>query len=630
MSGNVAETAPRLGMVTAMRDGSTLGLATAALLLGCSSPGASTSSTSTTTTTTSVTSEAGTTPRTAGTSNDGSDTTAEPRRDVGTETPDLGEFEGCSRVMLPGPPQGSWSVDGPLGFDRPRLGDRGWSYRVPALAADTAVTFTHSDGAVVTATLRASPPPPTFAVGMVPGCGRFPYGVASGDPSSDAVHLWTRVAADGGTQGRVEVGWQLATDPDFETLVASGSAVTSADSDFTVQVVAEALSPATTYYYRFFEGELGVETTSVTGRTRTAPGGPSARLRMAVTSCTSIFSGYFNGYRAIARRLDLDALIHVGDYVYDFPDEDELIRIPDPVPANPVNLDEWRSLHAYHLADPDLRAARAAHPWIMIWDNHDLSASAPDYGGGVQAFREWNPIAPPPATAGPERAYRRLAFGELLDIFMIDVLLFRDDADAPDGPDKSILGDAQRTWLREQLSSSTATWRVLGNQKPVAPILGLLQVLGGSTWNGFPDARAQLFAALQTDGIDNVVFLSGDAHITAITDLVTAPDDPAQYDPKTGEGAIAVEFQPASMSRGNVDEFFPNQPQLPANLERDALSTDPHYRFLDTTRHGYGVLDIDARRIRAEVWYLDILERTDEEVLGAALEVQAGANHWDR
>lgn len=545
------------------------------------------------------------------------------------EARDIGTVEACEVLELDAP-DGTWTVEGPVGYDRPTAAAQGWRYRVPVSVVDQPFTLMHDSGVVYTGTIAAAPTPGNLADGMALDCGRFPHGVASGDPRADGVYLWTRVEGE----GDVEVAWEISEGPTFAgaEIVASGAAMATAATDHTIQVDVAGLSPATTYYYRFVPaGDAGDPAAySTTGRTRTAPSGAADQLRFAVTSCTSIFSGYFNGYRAIARRADLDGLIHVGDYTYDFADEDELVRLPEPMPADPENLEQWRALHAYHLGDPDLRAARAAHPWIMLWDNHDVNASDPDYGGGVDAFREWNPITPPRDPDHPEIIYRKLSFGALLDVLMIDILLFRDPGDAPDGPDKTILGAEQEVWIEEHLAMSTATWKVVGNQKPVAPILGLLKVLGGSTWNGYPDARTAFFDMLQQNDIRNLMMLSGDAHITAVTDLADMPDDPVMYDPATGEGAVAVEFQPASMSRGNVDEFFPDMPQLPGNLEAGIGDTDPHYRFLDTTRHGYGILDITSERIRAELWYLDILERTDDETMGAALTYQVGTNHWSR
>lgn len=517
-----------------------------------------------------------------------------------------------------------------MGFDLPQRDLGQWRYRAPAVAVDTPITLTHSGGDVFTMTVPAGEPDAGQAVGMISDCVPFVSGVASGDPTSDAVWLWAHIIGnvEGGLQ---EVQWEVATDAGFADVVAQGAAPVDLENVGTVHARAEGLQPNTTYYYRWFAGMPRlVEQTSVTGRTRTAPAAGVDRLRFAVTSCTSIFSGFFNGYRAIARRDDLDGLIHVGDYTYDFPDEDELIRIPDPVPADPVSRAEWDALHRYHLGDPDLRAARAAHPWVMLWDNHDVNPGSPIDGGGAEAFRAWNPVTPPRRGDGPEVIYRQLSFGDLLDVITLDVLLFRDDADAPDTPDKSILGEAQRTWFHETLNASSATWKIVGNQKPVAPILGLLVVVGESTWNGFPDARARMLDQLAADQVDNVLFLSGDAHITVVADLVIDPEDAASYDAKTGQGAVAVEFQPASMSRGNVDEFFPGQPDFWANLQTDASMRNPHYAFSDLLQHGYGIVDIDAERIEAEVWYLPILERSDEEVLGARLEVRAGENHWAR
>jgi alkaline phosphatase D len=552
---------------------------------------------------------------------------------------ELGELAPCTLVTIPAGPgtDGAWAVEGVLGFDLPEPdGAGGFVWRAPVVMVATPVVLTNAAGGQYTATLSAATTPPTLAPGMALGCGPFAHGVASGDPQADGVILWTRLTDV--SAGDVAVAVEVATTPDFAAPVFSGMVMATAAADHTVRAEVGGLAPATTYYYRFTaegSGSAGaavLERRSVVGRTRTAPSGAAERLRFAVVSCTSVYSGYFNGHRQIAARLDLDALLHVGDYVYETPDPDELVRLSDPLPADPVNLEQWRLLHAFHLADPDLRAARAAHPWVMLWDNHDVAggAAANQWDGSVQAFREWNPVRAPADAERPEVIYRTVRFGDLLDVIVIDTLLFRDPADAPDNADKSILGDEQLAWLQAELAGSAADWRIVANQKPVAPILGLLQVLGGSTWNGYPDARDALFGYLRTAQIPDVMFLSGDAHITAVTDLVEAPADPAAYDPATGEGAVAVEFQPASMSRGNVDEFFPTQPQLPANLEADITRTDPHYRFLDTTRHGYGILDITAERIEATVHYLPILERSDEEIVGATLDVLRGANHWSR
>ena len=130
---------------------------------------------------------------------------------------------------------------------------------------------------------------------------------------------------------------------------------------------------------------------------------------------------FFNAYQRIAERDDLDLVIHLGDYIYDFVDEDEQVRVPDPYPTVPENLDEWRDRHQYYLLDPNLRAARQNHPWAQIWDNHDVKRT--DFEPGMQAFYDWTPLRQVNEDA-PERIYRKLAFGGLVDLMFMDILLF--------------------------------------------------------------------------------------------------------------------------------------------------------------------------------------------------------------
>jgi hypothetical protein len=152
----------------------------------------------------------------------------------------------------------------------------------------------------------------------------------------------------------------------------------------------------------------------------TAAAGAASHLRFAVASCSSLYSGWFNAYRRIAERRDRDAMIQLGDYIYDFVDEQERVRVP---PSGTVeglsDVASHRRRHAQYLSDPDLRLARQAHPWIMLWDNHDLSRTPPEYGGGVQAYREWNalpaldagsPAATSTSSSGAPQLLRSRAF----------------------------------------------------------------------------------------------------------------------------------------------------------------------------------------------------------------------------
>ncbi|MCW5889185.1 MAG: alkaline phosphatase D family protein [bacterium] len=491
----------------------------------------------------------------------------------------------------------------------------------------------------VTLTVQPAPREAGLANGMAPDCAPFRHGVASGDPRADGVVLWTRLTPGSGAQ-RASATWEMAADAAFATPVAGGVVETDADRDFTVKVDVGGLAAATTYWYRFRDAQGRV---SAPGRTRTAPLAAGERLRFAVASCSSIYSGYFNAYRRIAERTDLDLVIHLGDYLYDFVDPDEQVRVPTPFPAQPADLAEWRARHAYYLFDPDLRWARARHPWAVVWDNHDVEyARPPDYEGSVQAFREWIPLRDVPP-ARPETIYRTLAFGPLADVLLLDTLLHRNQELVPGTLEPSILGSTQFDWLAAEVRRSTAAWRILGSQKLVATARvnpDFTEIFDGErrdvfdrgSWDGFPADRTRVFALLGEQGDDNVA-VSGDSHISIAGDLVDDPANPDHpYDPTTSNASVGVELLPTSISRGNFDEALgaAAPPEVYAFVIGDTLPRNPHARYLEITRHGYGILDITAERVIGEIWYSPILTRADDEELGVRLTIRRGTGRWER
>jgi alkaline phosphatase D len=217
--------------------------------------------------------------------------------------------------------------------------------------------------------------------------GVFLHGVASGDPLPDAVILWTRVtpvatATPGSGVGpAVTVEWEIAEDDDFDRIVLHGEARTGPERDHTVKVDARGLDPATTYWYRFrTQG-----TTSPAGRTRTAPDADAdvPRLRMAVVSCANMQAGWFTAYRHLAERRDLDLVVHLGDYFYEYgPGQvsDLIVRPHDP-PWETVTLADYRRRHAQYKADKDLQALHAVAPWVITWDDHESANDA--WSGGA-------------------------------------------------------------------------------------------------------------------------------------------------------------------------------------------------------------------------------------------------------
>ncbi len=459
----------------------------------------------------------------------------------------------------------------------------------------------------------------------------FLHGVASGDPSTHSVILWTRVSS---SEPVVAVVWEISESEDFSEPLQSGSVNALEESDHCVQVLVEDLDPGQRYYYRFSDP---VGNFSAPGATRTFPE-ESKALRLAVMSCSSVYSGFFNAYGRIAERSDLQAVIHLGDYLYDFVDPDEQVRVPDPFPQVPENLQEWRERHAYYLLDPDLRAMRAAHPLIALWDNHDLDrSSVAALDQSVQAFREWVPLAEP-QSGNPRQLYRRHTMGNLIDLYMLDIQMYRDQ-DLLAGGELSFLGNEQFEWFEGELQYSTARWQIIGNQKMVTnwSLLGLPDGLGlgsgvvldSGSWDGYSQSRARMLSAIEEHQPGSVLLLSGDMHITVVSDLPLDPQDSLSYDPLSGEGSVAAEFLASSISRGNADEMGLNS-FLIGEMIRISKDLNPHLLHLELTKHGFGIVSVYPDSLLAEIWYAPILEPSAELEFGGGWVLRHGSGHWER
>ncbi|MBJ6619184.1 alkaline phosphatase D family protein [Streptomyces sp. DHE17-7] len=345
-------------------------------------------------------------------------------------------------------------------------------------------------GAVLAAPLAAALP--AGAAGAAPA---FLHGVASGDPLPDGVLLWTRVtpvpeAVPGsGTGPDTEVDWVVATDRDFTNVVAKGSVTATAASDHTVKADVRGLAPATDYWFRFSAGP----TDSPAARTRTAPAADAsvAGLRFGVVSCANWEAGHFSSYRHLAARGDLDAWLHLGDYIYEYGSgeygtRDTVVR--PHAPAHEIlTLADYRVRHGRYKTDPDLQALHATAPVVAIWDDHEIandtwSGGAENHTEGAegawtarqaaakQAYFEWMPVRP--AIAGT--TYRRLRFGKLADLSLLDLRTFRSQQVSlgdgkVDDPERTLTGRAQMDWLKSGLASSDTTWRLVGNSVMISP-----------------------------------------------------------------------------------------------------------------------------------------------------------------
>ena len=475
--------------------------------------------------------------------------------------------------------------------------------------------------------------------------GPFRHGVASGDPQADRIVLWTRVTPADEATAVVEVRWRLATDETLAQVVAQGTARTSSDRDFTVKVDAGGLRPGRPYYYAFETGGAR----SPVGRTRTLPTG-TERIRLASVCCSNYPSGFFNVYRCVANRADLDAVIHLGDYIYEFEngrygDGSGLLRIPEPR-KEAVTLSDYRIRYATYRSDPDLQEAHRLHPFIAVWDDHELTNDAwsggavnhnPEEGEGdwatrraaaYKAYLEWMPIRE--AQGGGIHLYRSFRFGNLADLIMLDTRGVRDqqvgstDVAALADPRRSILGAPQETWLFDQLRASQragSAWRLLGQQVMFSrlgqPGRGALLP---DSWDGYPVARDRVMDLLTSESVRDVAVLSGDVHSSWAFDVPRNPWD--GYD-RAGKGSIAVELVAPAISS-------PPLFSAPGMRDRSVLlrALLPHLKFLEGESRGYVLLDITRQQLRSE-WYFvpTVLERSAAEQRAAAFVCERGSSH---
>jgi alkaline phosphatase D len=330
----------------------------------------------------------------------------------------------------------------------------------------------------------------------------FEHGVASGDPLSDRIMVWTRVTPKDSSTADVDISWEVASDAAFTQMMHSGSARTGQARDFTLKVDVQNLTPGQSYYYRFKAGSA----TSPVGRMKTLPAAGVTQVRFAVLSCSNFPAGYFHAYAQAAQESELDAVLHLGDYIYEYATgeyaTEDAAALGRSLPADNngelFTLDDYRKRYALYRTDADLQALHAAAPFIAVWDDHEVANDtwtdgAENHNDGegdfnqrklaaLQAYFEWLPVRP--ASENDELTiYRSFDFGDLVSLHMLDTrIIGRDEqlsyanyisaggldaarfiADVG-ATDRTLLGQPQMNWLQSQLAVSSARWQVLGQQ----------------------------------------------------------------------------------------------------------------------------------------------------------------------
>jgi alkaline phosphatase D len=438
----------------------------------------------------------------------------------------------------------------------------------------------------------------------------FFHGVASGDPIYDRVIIWTRITPDEINNDSIPVNWRIATDTSMTNIVNSGVFKTHQDRDYTVKIDVTGLNPSTCYYYDFNINQ----DYSVRGRAITADLGDNENVRFAVVSCSNYEYGFFNVYNAIAERNDVNAVLHLGDYIYEYATGGYSANIADRThePTHEiVTLDDYRLRYSHYRLDNDLQRVHQQYPFICVWDDHESANDswvngAENHDAATQgnwidrknnakkAYFEWLPIR---ENALDTSIYRKIEYGDLVNLYMLDTRLEgRDEQVGATSSDlndttRTLLGGTQLNWLKSELTGSQAQWNILGQQVMMAPLKVFGTTLNTDQWDGYPLEREEILNHIVDNNIENVVVLTGDIHTSWANDLPMAG-----YNASTGANSGAVEFVTTSVT----------SPGFPIAFGVSLIqSLNNHIKWAELTKKGYIVLDIDKNRTQSEWYFID-------------------------
>lgn len=471
-------------------------------------------------------------------------------------------------------------------------------------------------------------------------------GVASGDPRADSVIVWTRVPfwaqpLDG--YGDVDVRLEVALSAEFKasSIVYSEDIGTGKHADYTVKHKVIGLTPDTRYFYRFSTTTGYV---SVIGRTHTTPETGSRPIRFAVLSCQHFNHGFYTAYQNILNDDNVDFIVHLGDFIYEEPSPKIVKIIRDDIllknTLNAIALDEYRDRYKLYLSDVNLRQVRQMFPFIHIWDDHEFfdnyngfdsfSTESARALNAAQAYREYIPIDEIPDASSPfgYNIHRQFKIGDSLELFALDTRQHRNlqlaTKTAP-----TMIGDKQKTWLKESLAESSATWKMVLNSVMFQPFkLASWKELGDSktnqairdflmkiplphvkergiylnydAWDGFLKERLEITHHIHNESISNVMFLTGDVHNNFIANIHLDPED---Y--KTP--AVASEIVGTSISSYTLGRGLPIAKSLTGGtIEKVLKKANPHMHYCNMLYNGYFVLEVTDDNVKGNLFKVDV------------------------
>ena len=471
-----------------------------------------------------------------------------------------------------------------------------------------------------------------LAIGSLPACrgerlhrlgiDPFGLGVASGDPSADGVVLWTRLLADplSGDDlvpGPIRVGWELAEDPGFQTIVQSGTETALEALGHSVHIELQGLLPGREYWYRFMTDDA----VSPVGRTVTAPlsNSPVDEFRFAFVSCQHYETGLYTAYEHLAAE-DVDLIVHLGDYIYEYgPDR----RVRRHNGREVETLADYRRRLSLYKSDLQLQAAHQHAPFVVTWDDHEVDNNyAADISqdndprddfllrraAAYQAYYEHMPLRRAAMPAGPDMLlYRRLRFGDLLEMNVLDTRQYRSNQPCGDGrkpqcaeaflEEATMMGADQERWLLEGMARSEARWNVLANQVMLAEVRSMRggeETVPLDQWAGYVAPRQRLTGFLGETAPSNPVVITGDIHSNWVADVKVDYED-------ASAPIVATEFVGTSISSGGDgrDTY---------ESSAETLAMNPHVHLFNGQR-GYVRCRVSPDRWETEYKVVDYVSR---------------------
>lgn len=480
-----------------------------------------------------------------------------------------------------------------------------------------------------------------IAANLKPRDSYFIHGVASGDPLQDSVILWTRITSL--DYPSLNVRWEISTDPRFLSVVKKGKVEIASLSDYTVKVDVKGLEAGRKYYYRFlYQDEI-----SEVGETRTLPKAlKDNNFVMAVVSCNNWEDGYFNSFRFLAQKQEVDMVLHLGDYIYEYATGEygnpASGRINEPRNET-VTLQDYRTRYAFYRTDRDLQVLHAQKPFYLIWDDHELANDTYKKGAkghqssegrwedrkkaAIQAYLEWMPIRANKAS----EVRRKFEIGDEVSLYLLDerssdrTKQMTNDKPGFYDDTRVIIGENQYTWLANELKNSKTTWKLIANQvmfSGYAVAEGFKLPKYNDWWLGYPYERGKIMDMLEREKIRNTVFLTGDHHESFVL-AVHKEDKFMNYTKNYRQKPLAWEILTPSITSKNGDR----KPKKEAKEFETMLynkEINPHLVFADIKSHGYIIATVNKNKFQTDYYYVDnILTKEAREYKAATFTIDA-------